>query len=209
MGARHWRRVVRRTGLALGVATAVLPGPGTAQEFHVDRASERRVVFLSRASIEEFEGVTEALDGYVVLDGGGVRAGDSFDGSSLYFEVDLASIDTGIGLRNRHMRENYLEVDQHPFATFAGTVARIAPEDGGWRVVSTGTFAVHGVEQPRTLECLARPDGDGFQVSCGFVVNLTDHDIEIPRVMFLKLAEDIRLDLTFRLRPAPTRQEGP
>jgi hypothetical protein len=44
-------------------------------------------------------------------------------------------------------------------------------------------------------------------VSCAFVVNLTDHDIEIPKVMFLKLAEDIRVEVDFRVAPAPSAQE--
>ena len=28
--------------------------------------------------------------------------------------MDLRTLDTGIGLRNRHLRENYLEVDKAP-----------------------------------------------------------------------------------------------
>jgi hypothetical protein len=63
------------------------------------------------------------------------------------------------------------------------------------------------VEQPRTLECEAAQDGDGWQVNCDFTVNLTDHGITIPKIMFLKLAEDIRVEIDMRLRPAPTDQE--
>src|SRR5688500_7674882 len=32
------------------------------------------------------------------------------------FEFDVASIDTGIGLRNEHMRDKYLHVKEHPKA---------------------------------------------------------------------------------------------
>jgi polyisoprenoid-binding protein YceI len=178
-----------------------------AQEYHVDGQAENRVAFISRASIEEFEGVTNRIDGYVLLDGDGVRAGERFEGAEFYFEVDLASLDTGIGLRNRHMRDNYLEVADHPFATFGGDIDRIARSEAGFRITSRGVFTVHGVEQPRTLECDAAPDADGWQVSCEFTVNLTDHRITIPKIMFLKLAEDIRVEIAMRLRPAPTDQE--
>jgi polyisoprenoid-binding protein YceI len=191
-------------GAALGLTAWA---PVGAQEYHVDVAAERRVVFVSEAPIEAFEGVTERIDGYVILDGDGVRAGDAFEGAELYFEVDLASLDTGIGLRNRHMRDNYLEVEAHPWATFTGDVHRIEPSDDGWRVQSRGVFAVHGVEQPRTLTCLASEDGQGYDVDCAFDVRLSDHDIEIPRVMFLKLAEDVRVQLSFRLRPAPAPED--
>ena len=200
---RRWLR-----GAIPVVAMTAAADSARAQEFHVDTGADNRVVFISRASIEEFEGVTTRIDGYALLDGQGVRAGAAFEGARVYFEVDLASLDTGIGLRNRHMRDNYLEVDEHPYATFDGNVARIAPEDAGFRVESEGVFAIHGVERPRTLDCRVDPDGDGWRVACGFVVNLTDHDIEIPKIMFLKLAEDIRVEIDFRLRPASTAQEN-
>lgn len=193
--------------LAAAVAVLAVVAPCGAQEFHVDTGAENRVTFRSRAAIEEFEGVTNRIDGYVLLDGDGVRPGTTFAGARLYFEVDLASLDTGIGLRNRHMRENYLEVEDHPYATFGGTVDAIVVDGAGFRVTSQGTFAVHGVEQSRSLECGIRSDGDGWRVSCSFQVNLTDHDIEIPKIMFLKLAEDIGLELDFRLRPAAGAQE--
>ena len=194
----------------IAVFAAALLGDRTgvdAQEYHVDGEADNRVVFISRASIEEFEGVTDRIDGYVLLDGQGVRAGSDFEGSAFYFEVDLASLETGIGLRNRHMRDNYLEVSDHPFATFGGAIEHIEATATGYRVVSRGVFAVHGVEQPRTLDCAATPDGDGWRIACAFEVNLTDHQIEIPRIMFLKLAEDIRVEIDMRLRPAPTDQE--
>ena len=38
-----------------------------------------------------------------------------------------------------------------------------------------------------------------------FVVLLPDHDIDIPRIMFLKLAERIRVEVAFYLEPAENR----
>lgn len=203
--ASLWLAVIG--SLSMGIP-ALHGGAVAAQEFHVDTEADNRVVFISRASIEEFEGVTDRVDGYVLLDGQGVRPGTDFEGAELYFEVDLASLDTGIGLRNRHMRDNYLEVDQHPFATFGGDIQRIDAAADGFVITSRGVFSVHGVERPRTFECRATEDGDGWRVGCDFIVNLTDHDIEIPKIMFLKLAEDIRVELDLRLRPAPNGQES-
>ena len=186
------------------------PGAAT-QEFHVDTDSPRSVVFISSATLDEFEGVTDRIDGFVLLDGDGVRAATDLPGSRIYFEVHLASLDTGISLRNRHMRENYLEVEAYPYATFDAGVDRIeASGDGGFRVVATGAFTAHGVSRERTLTCGAVPHGDGYRVRCAFSVHLQDHDIEIPRIMFMKLAPEVRLELAFRLRPAPpTDREMP
>lgn len=201
---RPTTEALRAGALAL-LTTAGMGQAVIAQEYHVDRSAANEARFVSRMPIEEFEGVTDRIDGYVLLDGGGVRAGESFDGAELYFEVDLASLDTGIGRRNRHMRDNYLEVAQYPYATFAGNVERIERASTGWSVTSSGTFTVHGVGRARTLTCLAEPVSEGFRVSCAFVVLLPDHDIGIPRIMFLKLAEEIRVEVAFYLDPAENR----
>lgn len=190
------------TLVVAGLLVTGLPAPPdlTAQEFHVDRDATRSVVFVSRTTLDTFRGTTDAVDGYVLLDGDGVRPLEGPVGT-LYFEVDLATLDTGIGLRNRHMRENYLEVDSYPFASFEGRIDWIRPDSvPGFRVAASGTFSAHGVERPRELSCTARSDGDGFLVNCGFPVLLQDHDIDIPRLMFMRLAEEVQLELDFRLR---------
>jgi polyisoprenoid-binding protein YceI len=175
---------------------------GAAQEYHVDLDAPRRVVFISSTTLDEFEGVTEAIDGFVLLDGQGLRETTAPGETELYFEVDLASLDTGIGLRNRHMRENYLEVEDHPFATFSGSLQGMTAHGAGFRVTARGAFSVHGVSRSTTISCDVTPREDRYAVACTFPVRLEDHDIEIPRIMFMKLAPEVRLELEFFLEPA-------
>jgi len=73
---------------------------------------------------------------------------------------------------------------------------------GGYRVDTTGTLSIHGVEREVRIPCDVSPAGAGYRAFCSFQVRLSDYDIEIPRVMFLKLADEIRLELDFTLRPA-------
>lgn len=196
-GGSFWTR-----GACLLLLTVALPGTpedAGSQEFQVDRQGPRTVRFISQTTLEEFEGVGESIDGYVYLPGG-VRVGDGFSDSQLYLEVELSGLDTGISLRNRHMRDNYLETDRFPYATFSGRVERIERDaTGPYRVSALGTFQVHGVERERTLTCQASSTGARYAVTCRFPVSLRDHDIEIPRVMFLKLAEEVEVVLEFTL----------
>lgn len=186
--------------LALAVsAPAALAG----QEYHVDRSAGNVVRFISRASIEEFEGVTDRIDGYVLLDAPSLREAGGGDATEVYLEVDLASLDTGIGLRNRHMRDNYLEVSKYPFAIFRGRVVnRETVSDGEFRVAAQGLLTIHGVSRARELTCRVEPRGRGYRSQCSFELLLSDFDIEIPKVMFLKLANEIRLELDFSVIPA-------
>ncbi|HSW31185.1 MAG TPA: YceI family protein [Longimicrobiales bacterium] len=186
--------------LALALA---LPGLGAAQEFHVDRRADNLVRFISRASVEEFEGVTERIDGYVRLDATTLTSGSAGGATEIWLEVDLASLDTGIGLRNRHMRDRYLETAKYPYATFRGTVVRSEADPArAYRITARGTLTIHGVAQPRDLTCRVEPRGPGYRAQCAFEVLLSDHQIEIPKVMFLKLANEISLELDFVVTPA-------
>lgn len=177
--------------------------PLGAQEFDVDRSADNKVRFVSQTTVDEFDGVTDHIDGYVLLDGTPLSANTGKGETELYLEVDLASLDTGIGLRNRHMRDNYLEVEKYPFATFRGRItASEAGEGASTRVTAHGTFSVHGVDDERDLTCDVTPVGKGYRSHCTFPVLLSDHNIPIPKVMFLKLANEIRVELDFTVTPA-------
>lgn len=72
------------------------------------------VSFTSDAPIELIVGKTNKIKGKITVD-------DSLDLSKPFnatFDVDLASIDTGIPLRNEHMRDNFLETAKYPKASF-------------------------------------------------------------------------------------------
>lgn len=185
------------------VAGGLVPAGAAAQEYQVDLGKSRSVRFVSDAPFEDFEGITERIDGYVLLEEGSLRAGDAVAGGELYFEVDLASLDSGIGLRDRHMRENYLETERFPYARYSAEIegARV-DSGGGWIVNASGTFQVHGVGRPLSVECLVSPAGGGYRMRCEFQVRLPEHDIEIPSLMFLKISEVVELAVDFHVSPA-------
>lgn len=173
------------------------------QAYQVALESDRLVRFTSRAAIDEFEGTTERVDGLVLLNTDEVTDRTVGTKTELYFEVDLASLDTGIGMRDRQMRDNYLEVEEYPYAAFGGVIEQVSSLPGAmFRVTTRGVLGIHGVERERVLTCDLAPVDEGYHVDCSFTVLLSDHDIEIPRIMFLKLNNQIRLELSFILEPA-------
>ena len=76
-------------------------------------------------------------DGAQRIGGARKRRSQALDGNLV---VDLRTLDTGIGLRNRHLRENYLEVDKAPgFET--ATLSEI--HSTGWTRTSPKERLVH------------------------------------------------------------------
>ncbi len=203
--SRRSRTGLRSLTLAYGLWSC-LPTGAVGQEFHVDRDAENSVRFISQAPIEEVVGITDRIDGYVLLDGPRLEEGSASEGTQLYLEVDLASLDTGLGLRNRHMRNNYLEVEEFPYAMFDATIERVEVASAGvFGVTAQGVLNIHGVEREMELPCDVSTRQDGYRARCTFTVLLSDFDIDIPKLMFLKLADEIRLELDFAVRPAPDR----
>ena len=178
---------------------------GTAgQEYHVDRDADNEVRFTSEAPIEEVVGVTDRIDGYVLLNGPRLEARSATEGTQLYLEVDLASLDTGLGLRNRHMRDYYLEVQEFPYAFLDATIERVeATAAGLFRVTARGVLNIHGVEREVDVPCDVSERGEGYRARCTLTLLLSDFDIKIPKIMFLKLADEVQLELDFTVRPAP------
>jgi polyisoprenoid-binding protein YceI len=98
--------------------------------------------------------------------------------------IDLTTIDTGIALRNQHLRENYLEVGKGAgFDKAVLTDIRLAAAAGEsfeGDTDFTATLALHGVVKEVSGKMEVRRDGAGRRVRADFPVILTDFAITPP-----------------------------
>jgi len=174
----------------------------TAGEYQVDKTKENLVKFISDAPIEDFEGVTDKIDGYIYWQGE-----DLTSESEIYLEVDLNALDTGIGLRNRHMRENYLETDKFPITYFQGKIASSTKKTEDVQVLnSEGSIFIHGIKRPLKVEGTMTKAGEGYRIQAEFIVKLSDFEIQIPSIMFYKIDEDMQLILDFYIKKIVGKQ---
>jgi polyisoprenoid-binding protein YceI len=168
-----------------------------AGEYHVDESRQNMVKFVSDAPIEDFEGVTDKIDGFITWENE-----DLTKSSALYFEVDLNAVDTGIGLRNRHMRENYLHTDKYPITHYRGKITKaVRNSDSEIEVRTEGEIFIHGVTKSLSVVGTIKKENEGnYQIIVKFVVALSDFDIEVPSIMFYKIDENMELNLDFYVR---------
>jgi len=171
--------------LALGAA------PSHAERFVITPGAGNRVQFESKAAVETFTGKTSKVDGSVVLDP--AQLGDSI---AVEVVVDMASLDTGIGLRNKHMCDNHLDCAKFPRARFvAGKLGKpTAPALAPGSKVSfelSGTLDLHGVARPLTapveMTLVEASGARHLEISTHFPVKLADFQIARPTMLVLKL----------------------
>ena len=156
-----------------------------------------QVTFRSEAPMESFEGTTEAITGRLFFDPNDLSAG-----LRCGFSVDLTTLDTGIDMRNSHMRDNHLQTDQYPTATFRGGTATGTLSESGGRVMISGTFHIHGVGREIEVPVEVTPGADGsLAVVAKFGVKLSDHNIPRPKFLFVKLADEQAVTVSFVARP--------
>jgi len=202
--------------LAVASALSVSANMGFAKDiaFVVDDPKGRDVVsFNSDAPLELIVGTTHKIKGRIVMD-------DSLDFSkkpfTATFDVDLSSIDTGIPLRNEHMRDNFLETAKYPKAVFSVVSVAGKPtvlKDGETvKVDAVGEFKLHGksvskkipVEVTLRNNCKTTQEKyancDLIQIKSKFPVAFKDHDIKRPEIVFQKLSDTVIVSVSATAR---------
>lgn len=169
---------------------------GLTAEYQVDKSQKNLVKFISDAPLENFEGVTDKIDGYLFFEGDNL-----LQNSELYFEVDLNSLDTGIGLRNTHMRENYLETSNFPFTHFTGKLIHLEKtSENSYQAKAQGKMFIHGVEKEMIVDGVLMQVDDGFRIQAKFITPLSEYKIKIPKIMFFKIDENIQVEVDFYVK---------
>ena len=142
-----------------------------------------------------FDATTAALTGTLTTSTARPAA---LDGS---LAVDLRTIDTGISLRNDHLREKYLEVDKgagYDQAVLSEVVLQGLNVDAPLGKGSfTGSLMLHGVKKTVTGPVEIRQGGTAWRVRASFPVNLPDYNIEKPRYLGVGVRDTVQVSVTF------------
>lgn len=105
-------------------------------------------------------------------------------------------------LMQEHFNENYIESEKYPKAYFVGNIADYSPASlsGEPRIFEVrGELTLHGVTRPVTAELTVRKDGEAIGIGTEFLVRTEDYKIRVPRLLFKKIAEEIRVQVSATL----------
>lgn len=120
----------------------------------------------------------------------------------LVFQVPLSGVDTGIGLRNRHLRR-YLDVTQFPQAELHVARKALAFPAAGKATESDapGTLTIHGVSRPCTVHYRAEGGVEGEVRARGTIrVDMRDFGVEVPSYLGVSVDPAVSIQVDFSLR---------
>jgi FKBP-type peptidyl-prolyl cis-trans isomerase len=195
----------------LGSSTIVLglgamAAQGLVRTYLADDPIGRNVVMIeSRAPLETILTRTNAVKGEIK-----VNPDNAWDNPTARFEVDAASLDTGIEMRNGHMRgEAWMDTAKYPTVTF--TLKRVVfppnvrmgaqPLASGKTLTYNveGNLEMHGVTKQvdaqievtptaANKDTAARLPGDLLHVRATFPIKLSEFGINVAQPAQLKVA---------------------
>jgi len=106
-------------------------------------ASHSRVGFTAKHAL-----VTTVRGHFATYEGGATIDTTNPDGSSLWIEIDAASVDTGSEQRDGHLRSaDFFTVESNPKISFKSTGVKVEGDD----IVTTGDLTVLGTTRPVEL----------------------------------------------------------
>jgi polyisoprenoid-binding protein YceI len=114
--------------------------------------------------------------------------------------VPLGNLDTGIALRNKHMREKYLEVPKFPKAELVVDRASLKlPADGSETSGDVkGQFTMHGQTKPASVHYSARLAGGTYTVTGTAKINMKDFGVEVPSYLGVTVKPEVDVSVRFQ-----------
>lgn len=188
--------------LAVLVLVGAAPSPAPAQPIRATVDSSRSVIdYTGSAVAHDWTGTSRTVTGRLVL------YPEAPDSSRVDIQAPVASFDSGNNRRDRKM-QSVTEASRYPTVRFRSDDVR--PERWGrsadgfagfWR--TTGQLTFHGQTHP--VEATVRVDvtDDSVFARARFPVSLTRFDVDRPELLFVPIADTIRIDARVVGRRAP------
>lgn len=147
--------------------------------------------FLSDAPLEMIKASTKSLSGVI-----------NINDRSFTFLIPTKTFEGfNSSLQKVHFNEDYMETETYPNSTFKGKIIEEIDlsKPGEYQIRAKGKMNIHGIENDRIVRCDLTVSENKIVVKADFTVFLADHNITIPSIVNKKIAEEIKLSISFTL----------
>ncbi len=191
------------TGVSL-ILAACMAVPAVSQAdattFLVRADGKSKATFVSDAPLETMVGKSSKVSGSLTVDPADIT---KTTGS---FKVPVVSLRTDNDLRDEHLQgDGWLDAKKTPNIHFEITEVILGKKDSpelksgkDRKVQVKGKFTAHGVSKPVIAKGTVNWSGKQIRIKADFTVVLEDHNVSVPSIVRLKVANDIAVSVDLR-----------
>jgi len=186
-------RLFKGTGIVVVLVLSVIVLAFKSQQTQLYQTSNGKIFFRSDAPLEIIKASSEEMIGLLDV-----------DKKNFSLKVNMHSFQGfNSPLQKEHFNENYMESDKYPVASFTGKIIEDVDllVDGDYEVRTKGTLTIHNVPQERIIKADVTVKQKTITVHSNFSVLLSDHNIPIPKVVYQKLANEIKVEVNATFEP--------
>lgn len=159
----------------------LLCGFASAEIYRVDPENSK-VSFDGTSTMHDFHGTAAVLDGGLKIDS---------TESAGFVEVSVASMNTKNPRRDRNMRKEVMDADDHPTIRFE--LRRFWQDDAGGH--AEGIWIMHGVKRDITIPVTFTSE----RVTTDFPLDIRQWNIKPPKVMFVTVDPTVQVHVDLAL----------
>lgn len=111
--------------------------------------------------------------------------------------VDISKLDSGIELRDEHLKEKYLHTNKFPQAVLIFDEQSVSL-DGSEQTLK-GKLKFHGVEKNIQVKAELNKNDREISLESNFVIKITDYGIELPSFQGITAADKVELKVEAEL----------
>jgi hypothetical protein len=151
-----------------------------------------KVSFFSKTAVEDIDGTSKTAATVVNL-----------KTKEVFFKIQNTSFKFREKLMEEHFNENYMESDKFPVSDFKGKI--VGQDDytkvGEYNVTILGILNIHGKKKEYKVMGKLVNNGKTMLLNSNFKLKLEDHGVEIPTIVFAKIAEVIDVKVIADCKP--------
>ena len=152
-------------------------------------SEKSNIVFFSSALLEDIEERNEKAKSVFNADNG-----------DIVFSIPVNQFQFAKSLMQEHFNEKYMESDKYPTTIFKGKVLDFEKGSENNNVWTEGELEIHGVKRNVKIQGNLIFKGERVIIESKFIVKLEDYEIEIPKLLFQKIAEEVEVTVNFEYK---------
>lgn len=155
--------------------------------------------FYTDKGVIKFDGSKAAFEPIRASNDNTVSIIDSFTGQ-IAAVILISEFDFRLGLMQEHFNENYLESDLYPNSTFEGQIKNFSLKELDQEYKDheiEGVLTIKGINNDIITKAKIRKIDEKIELLSDFSVMLSDYKIKIPKIVFKKIDEEVKINLNF------------